>query len=403
MAHFPFLATNQCYSGFLLSGLCVLAAVEKLSSVLNTIAVERDWVVVVADADDNRLRTMNSQMRRIDLLCKLVGPLAIAFIDSASSQIAIIVTGAMSAVVIWIEYAAIARVYSAVPALRASKITIDDDDYPHQRRSWRTQIKNACSSTKTYLTHPAFLPSFALALLYLTVLSFAGQMITYLLALGVSSGIFGLLRGLAALFELSATWLAPKIMERIGPIRAGIWFINWQIFCVGAACLFFWLDVDPTVTVVGTVTAVIASRIGLWGFDLSAQIIVQEVRSCHPIPCHHLLTKSTHLQEVEADLRGSFSSQEFAFQNIFEMLAFASTVVFAKPEQFKYPATISAGAVGLAGILYAAFVRMRRGHLVHLSKCMDRYQRKKGRGWSRVWQEDAGEGVREGDGLGVVA
>lgn len=51
------------------------------------------------------------------------------------------------------------------------------------------------------------------------------------------------------------------------------------------------------------------------------------------------------------------------------MLSFASTIVFAKPEQFKYPATISSGAVLLAGLLYAVFVRSRRGHLLHWSKC----------------------------------
>lgn len=83
------------------------------------------------------------------------------------------------------------------------------------------------------------------------------------------------------------------------------------------------------------------------------------------------------LQEVEPEHRGTFSSQEFALQNVFEMLAFASTIAFPRPAQFKYPATISAAAVGLAGILYATFVRSRRGHLIHLSSCLDRDGRQK--------------------------
>jgi len=48
----------------------------------------------------------------------------------------------------------------------------------------------------------------------------------------------------------------------------------------------------------------------------------------------------------------------------------ASTIVFSKPAEFKYPASISAGAMITAGVLYAVFVRQRRGHLVHLSDCM---------------------------------
>ena len=235
-------------------------------------------------------------------------------------------------------------------------------------------LKQTCSGFGVYIRHQAFLPSFSLALLYLTVLSFNGQMITWLLAAGISSAYTGVLRGDSALFELSATWLGPKLMQRIGPVRSGIWFINLEILCVSIATLFFWLNDQPKVSAIGAVTAVIASRIGLWGFDLSAQIIVQE--------------------EVEPELRGTFSSQEFSLQNLFEMLSFASTIVFARPDQFKYPATISACAVGLAGVLYAAFVRQRRGHLVHFSRCMDRKYRAKQAGSVRSWtmfaQEEEG-------------
>lgn len=135
------------------------------------------------------------------------------------------------------------------------------------------------------------------------------------------------------------------------------------------------MDLSPIAATIGTVSAVIASRVGLWGFDLSAQIIVQE--------------------EVDAESRGTFSSLEFAFQNVFEMLSFASTIVFAKPSQFKWPATISSAAVATAGILYAAFVRVRRGHLVHLSKCMERHSKasaplRRNR-WQRVLQIDEEE------------
>ena len=321
-------------------------------------------------------------MRRIDLFCKLAAPLFVSFIDSASSRVAILVTGGTTAVSVLIEYVAIARVYKAVPALAAEKRNSTQENVSSDLWS---RLRDSISSLTAYLRHPAFLPSFALALLYLTVLSFSGQMITYLIAIGLHSSLIGILRGVSALFEMSATWIAPRIMQRIGPIRTGIWFLNWQLLCVATACIFFWLDVYPALAAVGTVTAVIASRIGLWGFDLSAQIIVQE--------------------EVEAELRGTFSSQEFAFQNVFEMLSFASTIAFAKPAQFRYPATISAAAVGVAGILYAAFVRSRRGHLVHLSRCMERHSKFPGvvgqDGWRRLpqYEEDGGDGHELSEGV----
>jgi iron-regulated transporter 1 len=59
-----------------------------------------------------------------------------------------------------------------------------------------------------------------------------------------------------------------------------------------------------------------------------------------------------------------------ALQNVFEMLSFASTIAFPLPEQFRYPVLISSGAVAIAAICFAAYVRKERGHLLHRSRCM---------------------------------
>ncbi|GAB7348672.1 hypothetical protein MBLNU459_g7035t1 [Dothideomycetes sp. NU459] len=369
----------------LLAVLCMLACVEKLSSVMNTIAIERDWVVILSKNNERDLQELNSQMRRIDLFCKLVGPLAISLIDGFSTKIAVLVTLGMTCVSVIVEYLAIARVYSSVEDLQQERT--DPGDVGESDRSWSQvlrgiaqRIADASQGLDLYFHHRAFLPSFSLSLLYLTVFSFGGQMVTYLLSIGFSSLSIGLLRTVSTVFELSATWLSPKVMDRIGAVRGGIWFLNWQIICVALALTMLWLDISPTYTAGGLLVGVILSRVGLWGFDLSAQIIVQE--------------------SVEASQRGSFSALEASVQNTFELLSFASTVVFAKPEQFKFPAAISGGAVVTAGILYAFFVRQRRGHLFHRSKCMKgrhdqpkrRYWRGVGPEWERIPQaEDFGD------------
>jgi len=349
-----------------LSLLSMMACMEKLSAVLNTISVERDWVVVVARSDEMRLATMNAQMRRIDLFCKLVAPLAISLVDSYSTQVAALVTAALSIASVSIEYFAIARVYQAVPTLRNPK-SLDADAPNRQPLSTKDRLSSATTVVLTYVGHPAFLPSFALALLYLTVLSFSGQLITYLLAQDLSSASVALLRGVAALFELSATWLGPRLHKRIGAVRSGIWFLNAELIFVAIACGILWLPDEHKSKFIVTltlVTMVILSRTGLWGFDLSAQLIIQD--------------------EVEPDVRGTFSSLEASCQNIFEMLAFMSTIVFPRPEQFKTPAAISASAVAVAALVFAYFVRKRRGHLLHASRCLERHQSSKQR--HRIWQ-----------------
>lgn len=78
-----------------------------------------------------------------------------------------------------------------------------------------------------------------------------------------------------------------------------------------------------------------------------------------------------HVQEVVSNCRGSFSAMEASFQNIFELCAYASTIVFSRPDQFRYPVFLSSIAIFMAGALYTKFVRNRRGHLLHMSKCLE--------------------------------
>lgn len=96
--------------GGLLGLLCLLACVEKLCAVMNLIAIERDWVVVVAENTQHELQTLNSQMRRIDLGCKLLGPLIVALADALSTRAAILGTLVLSLSSVLVEYYTITRV-----------------------------------------------------------------------------------------------------------------------------------------------------------------------------------------------------------------------------------------------------------------------------------------------------
>ncbi|KAH8812846.1 Ferroporti-1 [Xylogone sp. PMI_703] len=339
--------------------LVLLACLEKLCSIMNLVSVEKDWVVVVAQSDLVALRTMNAQMRRIDLLCKLFGPLCIALINGVSTDIAIIVNFAMNLASVLVEYFAIAHVYYDIPELQQAKKPLSthhadpessqelQSRLAHNWRHVKVLMKKSAADFSLYLRHRAFLPSIAGALLYLTVLSFAGQMVTYLLSAGYSSTQIGIARTLSVAFEVLATWVAPWLMSMVGPVRAGLWLSSWQVVMLVTGTVVFWVFIDkPIISASGLVGGTILSRVGLRGFDLCTQIIVQE--------------------DVEEDIRGAFSSTEAACQNAFELLSYASTIIFFRPEQFKWPALISVVAVASASSAYSLFVRLRRGHLLHL-------------------------------------
>ncbi|KAI5865673.1 Ferroporti-1 [Durotheca rogersii] len=353
--------------------LSLLACVEKLCSIMNLVSVERDWVVIVAGDDLGALSSLNARMRRLDLLCKLLGPLLIALIDGFSTKVAIAVNFAMNVASVPVEYWAIARVYYEVPALRAPKgqhlqvhagpSTARPGGSGHRVLARvMSALKRSQKDFRLYFRHRAFLPSFAGSLLYLTVLSFAGQMVTYLLSTGYTSTQIGVTRTGSVVFEVLATWVAPWLIGLIGPVRAGLWLSSIQVSMLVAGLIVFWAydGIDPFVSASGLVGGTILSRLGLRGFDLCTQIIVQE--------------------DVEAENRGAFSSVEAAWQNAFELVGYGSTIVFFRPSQFKWPSLISIVAVGTASLSYTSFVYKRRGHLLHLEKvaalCSSREERR---------------------------
>lgn len=234
---------------------------------------------------------MNARMRRIDLVCKLLGPLCIALVDGLSTEAAIIANFTMNMASIMVEYYAIARVYYDVPALQVDKrdhssSAVASTRPPHGlttrleelSQQLMSVVKKSVADARLYIRHRAFLPSFAGALLYLTVLNFAGQMVTYLLSAGYSATEIGIARTLSVFFEVLATWVAPWLMELIGPVRAGLWLSSWQLSMLAAGTAIFWTYQDrPWISATGLVGGTILSRVGLRGFDLCTQIVVQEV------------------------------------------------------------------------------------------------------------------------------
>lgn len=178
-------------------------------------------------------------------------------------------------------------------------------DQPSRRAViWTQSVVNSLSF---YFRHSAFIPSISASLLYFTVLSFAGQMVTYLLSVGYSSMDIGIARTISVIFEISATWIAPMLMTKIGSVRSGLWFLSWQILCLALAASFFWAADKPLVAASGLVGGVILSRVGLWGVDLSVQSIVQEVSQLRR-PCP--TTKSMSLQRIAHVCSGSGPGRE---------------------------------------------------------------------------------------------
>ncbi|PKS12514.1 hypothetical protein jhhlp_000721 [Lomentospora prolificans] len=328
--------------------------------------------------DEGSRRILNARIRRIDLACKLLGPFVIASIDDFSTIVAIWTTLILTLLSVAPEYICIAQTYYAVPALgyrSAGQLQSEPDESEetpllhnglptpnatkseHPVFSWVRFLLSSIfpiSSIRFYSQHRAFLPSLAYVFLHLTVLSFSGRMIVFLLSIGYSSLAVGIARTICTFVELSATWTTPKLIERAGNVMAGFYSISLQALCLtfGVACFIVdWNGALQThdgamLGAGGLILGVIFSRIGLWGVDLTTQIIVQD--------------------EVEEEYRGAFSTAEASSQNLFEMMSYVSTIVYYRPEQFQWPMYLTLASVYAGWLTYAIYVYRGPGRCLEM-------------------------------------
>jgi hypothetical protein len=96
------------------------------------------------------------------------------------------------------------------------------------------------------------------------------------------------------------------------------------------------------------VAGVIMSRFGLWLSDLSISQLQQE--------------------NVPEEERGIVGAMQKSFNSALDMSMYIFVISLPKPEQFGIMAIMSVAAVGVAGILYAAFSYKTRGHLFHFER-----------------------------------
>jgi iron-regulated transporter 1 len=304
----------------------------KLSFIANNIAIEKDWVMVISNGHPENLTT---SMRRIDLFCKTMAPLTMGFITSQRSLYAMIIWNILSGC---IEYILVYKTYLNYPELSKNIVNeytplVDEEDVTFMG----------------YVKHRVFLASLSLSMLYLTVLSFGGIMVSYLKLIGYSDFMLGVLRVVAGIAGISATYLMPMISSRIGVIRTGIWSLWAEFFTLVPVVLSFKLNTSHWIKFMMMFGGMSLSRIGLWMFDLSETLILQ--------------------QFVDPKIIGGISGWQHAMCNFFDLLQFILTIIVSNPEDFFIPSIISLLAVLCSSLIFSYFVFKERGHLLHL-KCL---------------------------------
>lgn len=174
----------------------VFGCTMSLANIGTSVAIERDWVTTISlEHSQETLTRLNTYMRRIDLLCKLLAPLFVSLLTTTVSYPFAVAFGmGFAAATLAFELVWVQVVYNRFPVLarqdQPGPVASNGDvegiaphedaeqaaghDAPQQNQGkkslsarWLTIVKD----WKEFSRMPVFSASVAISLLYLTVLS----------------------------------------------------------------------------------------------------------------------------------------------------------------------------------------------------------------------------------------
>ena len=324
---------------------------------LSNVILERDWVIVIAQGEDAWLREMTANLKSIDLSCNLVAPVTVSLLQLVGYGAIAVVLSAANFGMCYLQYAALRRIYHLVPALAKDESPPhhsleprgdahhEDDDAPTAASSCRLLAQRLCGGVqhffangRIYARQRSFLPGLALAMLFLTVLSFHMVMISYLLMRGLRVVYIGIAQGVSSGLGVLGTLCYAKAAARLGTIRVGVVAIWAQVACltVCVGALYFPpVGKDGAVSLAVFMGTVALSRVGLYAFDVAAAQLFQYI--------------------VEEQYRGVVGGFQRTLESLFEMASYVLVLWLPHPEQFPTLAAISYLQTVAAGVAFSIF------------------------------------------------
>ncbi|KAG8996906.1 hypothetical protein FRB94_011006 [Tulasnella sp. JGI-2019a] len=245
----------------LFTAITISGCLLKLSTVGISVAIERDWVICIAEGHDGRLTTLNTILRRIDLVSKLLAPLFVSlWTTTVSYPFSIAFLGVFGLLSMILELLWINIVYHRLPALaraqaekdeqqRIARVVAAPTEVSRQESLMRSRLtqatrsfmRNQASDWREFTISSVFPSSLAISLLYLTVLSFDGTMISYLKTHNYQDAFIAGMRGICVITGLFGTIVMPIMEKRLGLIRAGSWAIWGELVSLIPVLLSFFI------------------------------------------------------------------------------------------------------------------------------------------------------------------
>ncbi|KAG9144856.1 hypothetical protein Leryth_018989 [Lithospermum erythrorhizon] len=257
--------------------LVLAGAVERLSGLALGVAMERDWIVLLAGI--NRpiaLAQANAIINRIDLLCEIAGASLFGILFSRYEPVICLKLAAnfmvwalpLTIILTWLTNKLSFGVLDRAPCCRSSSEGSFFDD--------GNIVETIKSGWVEYMKQPVLPASLACVLLYFNVvLAPGGLMTAFLTHRGLNPSIIGGFSGLCALMGVTATFLSADMVKRLGILKAGAAGLLLQASLLTIAVAVYWTgSLSRQMPLMFFLSLIVLSRLGHMSYDvLGAQII----------------------------------------------------------------------------------------------------------------------------------
>jgi len=364
----------------------VLGSLAQLASLASTIVVDKDWIVILANGDQDQLARMNSVCRSINLASNIIAPIAVGQILYLLSQIiAAAIIAAWNVVSFAIEILLLWSIYRENPKLSVKltekkDVLLEDKSSRGASDEYSRKGSTCChflvdrfqglwKSWAIYFKHEIRNAGLSLACLYMTVLGFDSITTGFAYSQGVPEYVLGILGALGAIVGLLGSITFPFMVRRLGVLRTGLCGFGLEVMCLIPCVISVWApgspfeleafinstvqdpiirsnssaifddevdEVDPVMytSVILLMAGIIAARYGLWVADLSVNQI---------------------LQGVEEGVRGTVNGAQSSMNMIFDTCKFVLVIVYPLPQTFGFLVCISFMAIICGWMFYATY------------------------------------------------
>eukprot|EP01084_Bolivina_argentea_P292005 501921_1 len=376
----------------LFSGCLIASMIGQIMGMGATLALEKDWVPILCQANKSLLTTINGRMRRIDLFCKLMAPALFGVVtqylgNNPKQKIRYGAAWIMAWNIIGLvlEYYTIQIVYKNNPILATCALKAqqqekekefekekqlsygsvsEESDGPkptkvnenqvvkvtkssllmNRKRAKHNNITKLIDGWSFYMKSEMLWASISYCMLYMSVLDGGSLVAAYLRTEGISYSVLGITKGIGALFGILGTLLTPLLANTCGLQLelVGVFMIWMFFFCLFPSGIQFFAEKVLNKNIFASNVSIddayvilfcmIIARCGLWAFDLVENQLMQE--------------------RVKSNRRAQVNGVQVSVSQLFFIFVAVLAMIFSETSKFYILVFITLGNIFIACVIY---------------------------------------------------